>query len=150
MGASQGSVILAVSTGSQGPESLQGPSGCSASPCSSCCHEGFAWSLGVHAAARQPALSSGGAPAAPVPSWDQPPCDRGRGQPCFPLLHLPRGCLARQVQCMELYLSPECSGREGTRPSPSYRFCCLLSEPAASIQEQTQQQNRPATVIYTA
>lgn len=63
---------------------------------------------------------------------------------------LPRGSLAREVQRMELYFSPERSGREGTRLSPSYRFCCLLPEPATSIQEQTQQQNRPATVIYTA
>lgn len=63
---------------------------------------------------------------------------------------LPRGSLAHKVQRMELYFSPERSGREGARPSPSYSFCCLLPEPATSIQEQTQQRNRPATVIYTA
>lgn len=62
----------------------------------------------------------------------------------------PRGSLASEVQRMEFYFSPERSGREGMRPSPSYRFCRLLSEPATSIQEQTQQQNRPATLIYTA
>ena len=119
--------------------------------------KGFAWSPGADAAAWQPALGSipGASRSQESPGSARPfpgPTALRPWPEAAPLSSppLPRGSLAREVQRMELYFSPERSGREGTRLSPSYRFCCLLSEPATSIQEQTEQQNRPATVIYTA
>lgn len=66
------------------------------------------------------------------------------------LLSLPHRLPATTNAAHGVVFSPEHSEREGTRLSPRYRFCCLFSAPTTSIQEQTQQQNRPATVIYTA
>jgi len=77
-----------------------------------------------------------GAAGSPVQeSRDQPPRTRTRSQPRSPLrrgLGAPRHAKRGRV---ELHFSPERSGREGTRPSPSYRFCCRLAEPATSTRE---------------